>query len=293
MTLEAPEVVAVSELADAARRRPLAINLVRLARPHQWVKNVFVLLGPIYGLADMGRAPVVVLRDAVLAAAVFSLASSACYVVNDILDVEADRAHPRKRRRPIASGEVAPPVGWAFAAALAVGAAGLLFLLPAPVRPWVALLVGLYVANVTLYSSVVKHVVIADVVGLSLGFVLRVTAGCAAVGIWPSTWLLNCTFFLSMFLAFSKRLGERRAVRTPEEAASIRAVHRAYTDDMLRMSVVVTAVATLLSYAAYVQAQEAWYDQGFNLLWLTILPATIRSGSARSFSPIRTDTVVP
>lgn len=126
----------------------------------------------------------------------------------------------------------------------------------------------------TAYSWLLKHVVIADVIGLSLGFVLRVLGGCAAAGVEPSTWLLNCTFFLAMFLAFGKRLGERRSLGSDEAAAAARAVQEAYTSDLLRMVVVVTAVATLLSYAGYVQAKETLYWQGFNLLWLTVLPAT-------------------
>jgi 4-hydroxybenzoate polyprenyltransferase len=124
------------------------------------------------------------------------------------------------------------------------------------------------------YSFALKHVVMADVICLSLGFVLRVLGGCAAVGIGPTTWLLNCTLFLAMFLAFGKRLGERRLMLGAEGAASARGVQAAYTDDLLRMAVVVTAVASLLTYAGYVQAQEAHYHLGFNLLWLTVLPAT-------------------
>jgi 4-hydroxybenzoate polyprenyltransferase len=125
--------------------------------------------------------------------------------------------------------------------------------------------------------------VIADVVCLSLGFVLRVFGGCAAVGIAPTTWLLNCTLFFAMFLAFGKRLGERRTLGA--DAAAARTVQAGYTDDLLRMAVVVTGVATLVIYAAYVQSREAWvkdllaraihpHGAWFNVLWLTMLPAT-------------------
>jgi uncharacterized membrane protein len=91
----------------------------------------------------------------------------------------------------------------------------------------------------------------------------------------PSTWLLNVTFFLAMFLAFCKRLGERRLMQAQGvDPASVRGVQKAYTEELLRMSVVVTAVATLVTYAMYVQAHEQRYLRGFNLLWLTLIPAT-------------------
>ncbi len=260
--------------------RGLALSLLKLARPHQWSKSAFVLVGPFYSLADTHRPLAEVLLPATLAAAAFALASSSCYVVNDIFDAEADRLHPRKSRRPIAAGVVSTRIAWVFAAILLIASAVVVLLIPPAgeqnVRGLVGLTVGLYVANVTIYSVWIKHLVIADVMGLSLGFVLRVMGGCAAVAIAPTTWLLNCTFFLAMFLAFGKRLGERRSAGLA--AADIRAVQAAYTDDMLRMAVVVTAVVTLLSYAGYVQAREEYYKAaaagGFNLLWLTVLPAT-------------------
>lgn len=275
---------------------PLPWSLVRLARPHQWSKSVFVLIGPFYGLRDMagaGRTLWDSIWPALLAAAAFALASSACYVVNDIFDREADRAHPRKRSRPIASGAVSVPVAWAWSAALLVGAVALIFFLPdtgrvitaqsgeqpftiSP-RSLVAVTVGLYALNVFAYSALVKHLVIADVMSLSMGFVLRVMGGCAAVGVTPTVWLLNVTLFLSMFLAFGKRLGERRTLggeQADDGAHHHRPVQAKYTDALLQMMVVVTGVATLMGYAGYIQAHDTDYVLGFNLLWLSLLPAT-------------------
>lgn len=266
-----------SALDKAGRSLPWA--LVRLARPQQWAKSAFVLVGPLYALADGARVSWVSLLGAVLA---FGFASSACYVINDIRDRHEDRQHPRKRHRPIASGLVSVNGGLAWAAVLAgASAASVLIALPqgAAALGWLALLVGLYVMNTTVYSLGVKRVVILDVISLALGFVLRVLGGCAAAGVEPSTWLLNCTFFVSMFLAFGKRLGERRTLG--DEAPSARTVQGSYTDALLRMVVVVTAVATLITYAGYVQAKDEAYRLmaaegmwGFNLLWLTMLPAT-------------------
>ncbi|MBL9031766.1 MAG: UbiA prenyltransferase family protein [Phycisphaerae bacterium] len=263
--------------------RPALRHFIRLARPHQWVKGAFVAVGPAYAFATgtrLGWASVLGVAGAVLA---FGLAASSCYVVNDIRDREADRLHPRKRHRPIASGAVSVSAAGAFAVVLLIGAclACLLTVVGQRAAPatgpvghplWLGVTVLVYVLNTNLYSVRFKHEVVLDVISLAAGFVLRVLGGCAAAGVAPSAWLLNVTFFVSMFLAFGKRLGERRTMG--EAAAGARGVQAAYTDELLRMSVVVTGVATLVTYAGYVQAQAAKYEVGFNALWLTMLPAT-------------------
>jgi 4-hydroxybenzoate polyprenyltransferase len=253
--------------------------LVKLSRPGQWAKSAFVLLGPLYGLQDPNLTFAEVWQPALITAVAFALASSASYIVNDVMDAEQDRAHPRKRNRPIASGAISAQAALIYALVLIGVVAGLLFLLAPSVRPAVMVLVGVYVLNVWAYSLKLKHIVIADVMSLSLGFVLRMCGGCAAIEIAPTTWLLNCTLFLAMFLAFGKRLGERRTMG--EAAPSARGVQAAYTDELLRMAVVVTAVATLITYAGYVvfRAEQYTYvvppfHAGFNLMWITIVPAT-------------------
>jgi 4-hydroxybenzoate polyprenyltransferase len=249
--------------------RPAWRSFLKLARPKQWAKTVFVLIGPIYGAADGWPVRWSAVVFAVLA---FSMASSACYVINDIRDREADCQHPRKRRRPIASGAVAVPAAGVFAGVLIAGAALLVLFVGAPARWWLAAALGAYVLNVSLYTTLFKNIVIIDVISLASGFVIRVLGGCAAADVPASSWLLNCTFFLAMFLAFGKRLGERRTLK--DSAAAARGVQSTYTDELLRMVVVVTAVATLITYAGYVQVRGDAYTRGFNLLWLTVLPAT-------------------
>jgi decaprenyl-phosphate phosphoribosyltransferase len=274
----------------------LVVSLVKLARPHQWAKSVFVLLGPLYGLRAIGGGgsgggvggEVVSVRhllaQALAAAAVFALCSSACYIFNDIQDIEKDRVHPRKRNRPLAAGHVPLGVAWAFMFTLFGGAAGLAFFVDAEHRGGLMLIAALYAANVIAYSAWLKHAVVADVISLSLGFVFRVIGGCVATAIAPSTWLLNVTLFLAMFLAFGKRLGERRtAAAAGYDASAARGVQAKYTDDLLRMSVVVTAVGTLLTYAGYVQGRESEFTFGLaplgvglgsmNWMWFSILPA--------------------
>ncbi len=254
---------------------------LRLVRPKQWAKSAFVLIGPAYGLREAGSAGLSDWWPEILAAAIaFALASSACYIVNDIQDAEADRLHPRKSKRPIASGAISAKAGIALACGLAIAAALACGIIRATDLGLFATLLGLYVANTLAYSSWLKHFAVLDVMSLAMGFVLRVLAGCAAVGIEPSAWLLNSTFFLSLFLAIGKRLGERRTLDDAGvEAGLARAVHRLYTPDILRMMVVVTGVATLLTYAGYVQDQSqakgAWLIAGsIHALWLTMLPAT-------------------
>ncbi|MDX2115651.1 MAG: UbiA prenyltransferase family protein [Planctomycetota bacterium] len=267
---------------DSRPARPLWRSLVKLARPAQWSKSAFVLIGPLYGLRDalqLGASAQNIILTSLLAAAAFALVSSGCYVVNDIFDRVADRAHPRKRRRPLASGDVSVRAGWIFALLLFAAAAVVTLLIGMPTMPWVALTLVLYALNVTLYSLYLKHQVIADVMCLSLGFVLRVMGGCAAAGVEPSVWLLNVTFFLSMFLAFGKRLGERRTLAAepggaPEgRAVEHRRVQAGYTDALLQMAVVVTAVSTLMTYGSYLQIAGSRHVVGFNLMWLTMLPA--------------------
>jgi decaprenyl-phosphate phosphoribosyltransferase len=270
--------------ANDARDRPLWRHLLKLARPKQWAKSGFVLIGPLYGLRDApeGTSFIAFVLPAFLAAAVFALASSGCYVINDLADRDADKLHPRKRNRPIASGAVSPGLAKVFAAVLLACSGLFLLLLEGRAQLLTLIAVALYIANVFAYSVYFKHKVIADVISLSMGFVLRVLGGCAAVAIVPTTWLLNVTFFLSMFLAFGKRLGERRTLGTSIDpvtgddlgAAGHRKVQERYTDTLLQMAVVVTAVGTLMTYAFYVNDRAIDYTEGFNLLWLTLLPAT-------------------
>jgi len=170
---------------DASASKP--VQLLRLVRPTQWAKSVFVLIGPFYALADEGLTLADSLWRAVVAAIAFSLVSSAMYIVNDILDAEADRAHPRKQNRPIASGAVSPREGLVLSTVLVVASGAAVFLLPeTPARLWLGAILIAYVANVAAYSVLFKHHVIADVMSLSIGFVLRVFAGCVAISVTPS-----------------------------------------------------------------------------------------------------------
>lgn len=264
----------------------ILLSLIRLARPWQWGKSAFVLVGPFYGYRQLiapppeggGRTFEDVVSAALVAALAFALVSSGCYVVNDVQDADADRLHPRKRSRPIAAGHVSVGTAWGFAAALFAAGGACVLALPGEVRVVVGLCLSLYAANVLTYSAFLKHRIIADVMSLSLGFVLRMLGGCAAVAISPTSWLLNVTLFLSMFLAFGKRLGERRTLAgTDGDGGAHRPVQALYTDTLLQMMVVVTAVITLMTYALYLNDHAPGGEIGrttLPVLWLTVLPAT-------------------
>ena len=269
----------------------VVMGLIKLMRLHQWTKGIFVLIGPMFALAD-GKLKDMSSAELALAIGLtfigFGLAASGCYIFNDLADVERDRAHPRKCKRPLASGQVPIGIAKVFGIAILILSFGSVFWVHAELRLWVLGLLILYITNVMLYSGGLKHIVIVDVLCLSSGFVIRVLGGCAAVGVTPSTWLLNATLFLSMFLAFGKRLGERRHMGSEEAATAARDVQQHYTDQMLRMFVVVTGVATLLTYTSYVQSRHDDFvynfasrpgslDEafGFNLMWVTVAPATL------------------
>jgi len=174
-------------------------SLLRLARPAQWVKNGFVIAPLFFTPGAMNAHNVGLVAAAVVA---FSLLASAIYVFNDWCDREADRLHPAKKTRPIASGAVAPAAALVWGAALlGAGAALALLALPLPA----ALIALAYAAMATAYSARLKHVAILDVLIVAAGFVLRVEVGSAAIEITPTVWILVCTFLLALFLALAKR----------------------------------------------------------------------------------------
>lgn len=281
-----PDNQATTPPSEAKAGMSLPRALFKLARPHQWIKGVFVLAGPAFALKD-GKldslTPTQFLTTLALIFFAFAFAASGCYVFNDLADVESDRVHPRKCKRPIASGAVSPSQAKIYGVLLLALSIILALLIPGSVKIWAAALVAIYIVNVMLYSAVFKHMVIIDVLCLSSGFVLRVLGGCAALAVTPSTWLLNATLFLSMFLAFGKRLGERRVMG--EDASKARDVQQQYSDQVLRMIVVVVGVATLLTYTGYVQSRELDMsitlatgvagDFAFNLLWITVMPVML------------------
>ncbi len=230
-----------------ARRRGPAAAVVAALRPRQWVKNLFVF-GPL--LFSHGLAESVTCARAAGGFVLFCLASSAVYVLNDLLDLEADRQHPLKRFRPIAAGELSRGTAVTLAVVLAAAAvAGALLL-----GTVFAALLAAYVALNLAYSLGLKQVVIVDVMMVGAGFVLRVLGGVAAISrpdapVSPSHWLVLCTILLSVFLGFTKRRGELTTLE--DKAADHRKVLTSYSAAFLDQMISVVTAATLMCYILY------------------------------------------
>ena len=190
----------------SSRRSSRAAALVRLLRPHQWVKNLLVFV-PVVLDHKLFHGPT--MAKAGLAFVAFCCAASSAYILNDILDLEADRRHPTKRHRPFASGALQPAIGLALVPGLLAAALVVSWTwLP---RGFAALL-ALYVVLTSIYSLYLKRVAVLDVILLAGLYTLRVLAGIAATKVRFSTWLLAFAMFLFLSLAFLKRYTEVSAM---------------------------------------------------------------------------------
>lgn len=239
---------------------PLIRALFRLMRPHQWLKNGFVLVGLLFAHAWNDEAKV---TQALLAFAAFCLLSSAIYIFNDFLDRAADRMHPVKRHRPLASGAVS--VNPALALMAVCLSAGLWLAFSISAAPWVFLL---YILLNIAYTLRLKHVVVLDVFLIASGFMLRLLAGTIGIGITPSHWLLLCGLMLTLFLGFAKRRAELSAL--PEDAAGHRSVLEHYSETLLDQFLTIVAACTVVSYSLYTVSAETIALHGSNRLMLTV-----------------------
>jgi 4-hydroxybenzoate polyprenyltransferase len=223
-------------------RTPLRAAIVAI-RPQEWIKNLLVFAGLLFsGQFDDAGA----IGTATLAFLAFCAISSAGYLINDINDVEFDRAHPSKRNRPIASGELAQGTAVALAVALTIGALALAF---ATVNWKVGLMVAGYGAAQLAYSFGLKQVVIVDVLTIAGLFILRVVAGAEAVDAHASEWLILCTGMLACFLGFTKRRQE--AVSELHQGTESRPVLEHYSLPFLDQMVAMVTAGTVLTYSIY------------------------------------------
>jgi 4-hydroxybenzoate polyprenyltransferase len=241
------------------------MTLLRAMRPQQWTKNLLVFAGLIFGekLTDASAA-----ATATGAFAVFCLLSSAVYLVNDVRDREADRRHPVKAKRPIASGALSPTT--AVTAAALLSGAGLVG--ASLINTAFALVAAAYLVLLMSYSLSLKHVVILDVLVLAGGFVLRAAGGAVAVGVAFSHWLLLLTLLLALFLALSKRRAELVAL-AGADAHSHRPSLGDYSPYLLDQMIGVVTASTLLAYAFYTISPETVEKFGTDrLLWTVPFP---------------------
>jgi len=216
-----------------------AAGLVRAMRPKQWVKNVLVLAAPA-AAADVFHAGMIGPLIATFVA--YCCAASAVYLLNDTLDVQADRAHPTKRYRPIAAGIVHPRAALGTAAVLAAAALGL----AAVCNVKSIGLVAFYLAVNVAYCVKLKHLALVDVMIVASGFVVRAAAGGVAVDIPLSQWFLLTASFGSLFIAVGKRASD--VVLVGPEAARTRKVLDDYPPEFLRFMLVFAAATSALSY---------------------------------------------
>lgn len=217
--------------------------LIRTARPKQWLKNVLVFAAP--GAAGVLDQPSE-LGKTLLMFVAFCLAASGTYFWNDILDVEADRAHPTKSKRPIAAGEVSIATARVVGVLLPLLALGIAAL----TGRWQAVaVVAAYMAITLSYSAVWKHVAVLDLVAIASGFVLRAMAGAVAVDVPMSSWFVLVTTFGSLFVVTGKRYAE--AIELGDDAQHVRATLGDYTDGYLRFVLAVTCGGALVSYCVW------------------------------------------
>src|SRR4029453_4369394 len=227
-------------------------------RPRQWVKNLFVFAGLIFSQSLFTP----LLWPAIAAFVIFCALSGAIYLFNDLADVEKDRLHPTKRRRPIASGALS------IRAATTIGVlplGGSLVAAYPPSAPF-AVVATVYAALLTAYSLWLKHVVILDVLTVAIGFVLRAVAGAAAIGVEISGWLVICTILVALFLALGKRRHEYLTLHG--DAAGHRPILAEYSESFLdQMGAVITA-STVTAYALYTMSPDTVAK--FHTRWLPL-----------------------
>jgi decaprenyl-phosphate phosphoribosyltransferase len=251
--------------------------LVRACRPRQWSKNLLVLAAPCAaGVLDRPQIAVAVAGAFV----VMCLVSSATYLVNDVRDREQDRAHPSKRLRPVAAGELSPRAAlWAAALLAGIGIAS-----AAAITLPLAAVAVTYLALTAAYSLWLRHVVIADILAIASGFVLRALAGGAATDIYLSRWFVIVTASCAIFLVAAKRFAE---LRETSGSAGARATLRSYSLRALRATLFTTAFIAGVAYTGWAftrPADVAWYVLSIVplLLWLGRYGTLISSGAGQA-----------
>src|SRR5579875_1526502 len=237
---------AVLEVAakPASLRLPAILEALR---PSQWVKNGFVLAALIFAERLTNQHDVL---DACLAALIFCGASSAVYLLNDVLDAEQDRLHPVKKARPVASGRVHPSTALFVAVLLATCALSASWALSHALFGVVILYAAMNVA----YSAWLKHVLLLDVFVIAAGFVLRVMAGGIAINVPISSWLIICTTLLALFMALSKRRHE--LILLGEQCAQHRSSLGQYSRYFLDQLIAIVTASTVMSYALYTMSAD-------------------------------------
>jgi len=238
------------------------IGLLRIMRPKQWTKNVLIFAGLVFDGQLFNRESFTIVTVSFV---LLCLAASTIYVINDLADIERDRQHPRKKNRPLPSGQLPVPIAIAAAFLLPVLSVGTAALY----NPRYALVLILYVAINILYSFWIKHIVLLDILTVTAGYVLRVAAGVLVIDVERfSPWLYVCTALLALFLIIAKRRQE--LIMMGDTANDVRPIFKQYNlpllDDLLRM--VMTGI--LIAYILYTIEAPSLLLGGNNLALITI-----------------------
>lgn len=240
--------------------RSAAASLLVSLRPDQWTKNLIVFAALIFSRQLLDPAALALASAAFL---IFCALSGAVYLINDVSDREADRQHPTKQRRPIASGALSPAVALTSAAVLSVGGLASAIWL----KPLFGLTAAAYLTLFVLYTRWLKHLVVLDVMSIAVGFVLRAVSGGVVIGVKVSDWLLVCTLLGALFLGLAKRRHEITLLAG--KAKGHRRILEEYDPYLLDQMIAVVAAATLVAYVIYCVSPETHAYFGTDLLVLT------------------------
>lgn len=220
---------------------------IKLMRPAQWVKNVFVLAALVFGVRPSSPDAMEKLWLALGAFGVFCMLASSVYAFNDLMDYKEDAEHPTKKNRPVASGQISPQIAGALAIFLAAG--GSYFALQ--INDGFALTAVGYLLLNLFYTLGGKKMVLLDVIIIAIGFVMRALAGAQAINVEVSAWLVVCTFTLCLFLGFGKRRCELAVIETKEGATKHRATLSYYSLELLTLLMAVSGAMAVITFMLY------------------------------------------
>lgn len=238
-------------------------DIFKLLRPHQYIKNSFVLLGVLFGHQWSSTS----LSEAFIAFIAFCLIASSVYILNDIMDIEADRNHPIKCNRPLPSGKVSLSLAKTLLTLLVISSLILSF----TVSLWALIFISSYFVMNIFYSWKLKHVVILDVFIISAGFMLRILTGTVGLGIEPTAWLLLCGLMVTLFLGFSKRRAELLTIQNmSSDSGMTRKVLDNYSPIMLEQYIGITAACTIISFGLYTVSPQTIELHGSDNLIYTL-----------------------
>jgi 4-hydroxybenzoate polyprenyltransferase len=265
-----------------ARGGAVVVELLRAMRPKEWIKNVFVFAAIAFAREPTTEIPLWQRLDRVLiviaAFVLFCMAASAIYLINDLVDIEKDRAHPKKRTRPLASGRLSPRFATVAAVVLLIVALPAAFLLDysdhTAGRSFLhnydfgAVLVSYVLIQGVAYSYYLKHIVILDIFTIAAGFVLRAVAGALVLDIKITYWLLMCMGLLAVFLGLAKRRAELVLLETG--AGEHRRILEEYSLPMLDQMISIITAATIIAYTLFTTSAETLPRNPFPIMLVTV-----------------------